>query len=317
MNKLAILSVVAVLATVYFISYQTSQNSQLESDFYAFMTEYGKSYNSDSEYEFRMEVFRKNMEQAKVLSEMNPLAEFGVTEFSDQTEEEMMRRMGDYQTDNFGNAEFSNQSAEPNGNKDWRGKMQAIQNQGSCGSCWAFAATATFETYLNIKKAKNIKLSEQELVDCVTTCSGCNGGLANLAYDWLVSNYMCTGASYKYVAKKSTCLASSCSKVDHDSGSTILSTGEKGIMSQLDIGPVSISVDASTWSSYRGGIMETGCGQNTNHAVVVSAYATDSKGGYWIIRNSWGSSWGNSGFMYLRYGKNLCNVGRKPCFPKL
>lgn len=168
MNKIAILSVVAALATVYLLSTSSSSNT-LESQFQSFLSEYGKSYNSQSEYEFRMQVFKKNMENAKILGELNPLAEFGVTPFSDQTEEEMVKRMGDISDDQFDRSSVYSETAQPNGDIDWRKYHQPIQNQGSCGSCWAFAATATVEAYNHIGKGKNLKLSEQQLVDCVTT----------------------------------------------------------------------------------------------------------------------------------------------------
>ena len=316
MNKIAILSVVAALATVYFLS-TSSTSTELESQFQAFLTEYGRSYNSQSEYDFRMQVFKKNMENAKILGELNPEAEFGVTIFSDQTEEEMIKRMGDIPDEAIVNAKINNEVAEPNADPDWRSYQHPIQNQGSCGSCWAFAAAATVEAYNNIKTSKNPKLSEQQLVDCVTTCSGCNGGLALYAFDWGKSNEFCTLDSYKYTARQGTC-QSGCTKAGvRTQGSSLLSGGEAGIIAQMNKGPVAISIDASTWSSYRGGIM-TSCGQSTNHAVVVSAFHSStgaSDKAYYLVRNSWGPSWGESGHIKLAHGVNICNITRRPCIP--
>ena len=260
MNKIAILSVVAALATVYLLSTSSSSNT-LESQFQSFLSEYGKSYNSQSEYEFRMQVFKKNMENAKILGELNPLAEFGVTPFSDQTEEEMVKRMGDLSDDHFDGSSVYSETAQPIGDNDWRKYHQPIQNQGSCGSCWAFAATATVEAYNSIVKGKNIKLSEQQLVDCVTTCNGCNGGLALYGFDWLKTNDFCSLDTYAYTAKQGSCLKTCKGTGTKTNGYQIIDTSggsaavESRIISQLNKGPVAISIDASTWGSYTAEIM--------------------------------------------------------------
>lgn len=85
----------------------------------------------------------------------------------------------------------------------------------------------------------------------------------------------------------------------------MIGNGEPGILTQLQKGPVSVSVDASTWATYKGGIMTDGCGTETNHAVVVSGYIEGCTGPYWIIRNSWGNDWGVAGHLFLKYGTNL------------
>ena len=258
------------------------------------------------------------MENAKRLADLNPLAEFGITKFSDQTEEEMLQRMGDFPDDFEGEIQYSYQYANsPNEEYDWRGHQQSVQDQGKWGSCWSFAATATIETYLSILKQNKVKLSEQQLVDCVSTWYGCNGGLANLAYDYLKDNQFCTLESYKYNAVQGECKQSTCKSITKVAGSTIIATGETGILAQLEKGPISVSVDASTWSSYRGGVMTNGCGSQTNHAVVVSAYFESCQGPYWVIRNSWGNDWGVAGHIFLMYGANLCNIEKRPSYPTL
>ena len=316
MNKFAILSIVGLLAATWFLATSPSSDSVIETEFMNFITQYGKNYATSEEHAFRLSVFKKNMEEAKVLAAKNPRATFGVTEFSDWTKEEFQVLLGEKATSVSDYIEqYTDKSQDFGTSADFRENFKPIQNQGSCGSCWTFAATATFEAYKSIDKHEVPKMSEQELVDCVESCSGCGGGLANLAYDWLVANSFCTEASYKYEARDGTCKKSSCAAVSKDRGSGLVISGEEGILSKLQTsGPVSISVDASTWSAYHGGILDSGCGMATNHAVVVTAYSPE-EGGYWVIRNSWGPQYGEGGFIRLAYGKNMCNIEKRPSYP--
>jgi C1A family cysteine protease len=160
------------------------------------------------------------------------------------------------------------------------------------------------------------KYSEQELVDCVTTSSGCNGGTTYLVYDWLANNKFCTLKSYPYLGKNGSCKASTCDHVGTpDKGHGLVTNGEKGLLSKIYEGPLTVSVDASTWKNYKGGIMSSGCGMTTNHAVVVVGFKDAGAGSYWTIRNSWSTSWGEQGYIRLKYGSNMCNIGVRPSYP--
>ena len=168
MNKtaIAILSVVALVASVYFVHNQSSQEAEVEGIFADFMNKYRKSYNSEPEFAYRLKIFKQNLETAKYLQQINPEATFGVTLFADLTDEEMLKRMGDIES-NIPLAEVQKSTLKslPDHSIEWRHVFQPIQNQGSCGSCWAFAATATVEAYKSIKGEDEVKLSEQQLVD--------------------------------------------------------------------------------------------------------------------------------------------------------
>ena len=124
MSKYAILSVLTTVVALYLITMAPAQDSELQNQFYDFMAQYGRSYNSESELEFRFEVFKQNMAQAKILQEQNPLARFGVTIFSDQTEQEMLARMGDMDVDMESTAvEYATETSAPNGDIDWTNYM--------------------------------------------------------------------------------------------------------------------------------------------------------------------------------------------------
>ena len=253
MKAIAIIALVAAAATVYMMT--SSETSALESQFGAFMTEYRKSYNSEAEYKFRMEVFRKNLESAKIQQELNPLAEFGVTVFSDQTEEEMKARMGLFEMPIDPSVPvYTAQSSETN-DIDWRGRVPAIQNQGSCGSCWAFSATAALEGRFAIKTGQLYKFSEQQAVDCTSPQYGCNGGWMHDVFGYLRNKAFIQGSQYPYRAVKGQCRDTQFQGVTKTNGYQFVAQNEDTHYSALGQGPISIALDASTWSSYRGGIV--------------------------------------------------------------
>jgi C1A family cysteine protease len=310
MKTIAIIALVAAAATVYMMT--SSETSALESQFGAFMTEYRKSYNSEAEYKFRMEVFRKNLESAKIQQALNPLAEFGVTVFSDQTEQEMKARMGLFEIPVDPSVPVYTQTSSETNDIDWRGKVPAIQNQGSCGSCWAFSATAALEGRYAIKTGQLYKFSEQQAVDCTSAQYGCNGGWMHDVFGYLRTKAFIQGSQYPYKAVKGACRDTQFQGVTKTSGYQFVSANEDTHFSALGQGPISIALDASTWSSYRGGIV-TSCGTGMNHGVVLIGYA--GNGNAWTVRNSWGTSWGEAGHIRLQRGRNMCNMTYKSSIP--
>ena len=320
MNKIAILSIIAVLGAVFIMQMSPGADSQLESDFQKFISEYGRSYNSQPEYDFRMQIFKENLEKAAELQKKSPLATFGVTQFSDWTHEEFVRLLGDRNDLEAKQCTYSEvDETEVNGDSvDWESGFVSIQNQGACGSCWSFAAAATFEFYWNRKTGNLIKASEQQLVSCDTTYdSGCNGGLANNAYYWLASHAFCTGQSYPYEAKDTSCKTCSSTIGKTQGCQSVTRYSESALKAAVFKGPISVSVDASVWHSYTGGILtEPECGHSTNHAVVIVGYNTDSSGiPYYTVRNSWGKEWGENGHIRMKAGTNTCDITRRPGYP--
>lgn len=324
MRIVSIIAVVGALVAITLISYSSRSEHNLESQFYTFMTDYGKSYSSQEELEFRMQVFKLNMQEAQRIQALNPDALFGVNQFADMTDEEFRRLLGDFphDDDSIPNEIATEITAGPS-NIDWRPMMNPVQNQRTCGCCWSFAATATFETHLNIRGLGLTKLSEQEMIDCVKTCNGCNGGLAHKVYTWLSENDASTNAyclwdTYRYNNTEGVCQSRTCDRAQYnrDTGYGMVASDEAAILKQLEKGPISVSVDATLWKNYINGTL-TDCTQNTNHAVVLSGYNNGEKGAkpYWIIRNSWGPNWGEKGSINLLYGNNTCNITRRPSYP--
>lgn len=313
MKTAVIISLVAALGLLY-ISMNPIQSS-IDQQFEEFIALYGRNYANEREMNFRRGVFQSNMANAAELNRLNPEAEFGMTIFSDQTEAEMLQRMGAIDPNNTpAHIQTHTDETVPGKSIDYRNILQPVQNQGSCGSCWAFSATATFEgrRALSSPNQASYKASEQEAVDCASSQYGCNGGWYEAVWQMAANNKFCTLASYPYKAVKGACKMTTCDGAEHDKSYVMVAKTEAAMYNALQAGPISIAVDASTWSSYRGGVM-TSCGTGMNHAVVLAGY--DSVKDAWVIRNSWGTGWGEKGYVYVKQGSNVCNLTYKPAYP--
>lgn len=164
---------------------------------------------------------------------------------------------------------------------------------------------------------KTWTLSAEQLIQCDTSSYGCNGGMPERAYNYVKNvGGVETDIDYPYTSYKG--VTGSCS-VDPSKfvvtvkSFTSLTGGETAMASYVQkTGPLSVCIDASSWNSYTGGIMST-CGKNIDHCV--QAVGVDACfEGYWKVRNSWGSSWGENGYIRLAYGKNTCNIAYDPTY---
>ena len=208
---------------------------------------------------------------------------------------------------------------------DWRNynRVTAVKDQGSCGSCWAFSAIGNIEGLYASVKGVLKNFSEQQLVDCDTSDSGCNGGLMEYAFNFL-KNYGCLNFAedYPYKGAKGTCRTdtSKCADIKvtgykklGSSSSTWSPVDEDEIKEFLyENGPLAIALNADPLQTYSSGILDltsTKCPiSGINHAVLLVGYGTSSGMDYWIIKNSWGRSWGESGYFRIRRGNGTCGV---------
>jgi len=212
---------------------------------------------------------------------------------------------------------------------DWRqqGAVTPIKNQQQCGSCWAFSTTGSLEG-LNVAIAGNplASFSEQQLVDCSGSYGnqGCNGGLMDYAFEYVEANGITTEDAYPYVAEDQTCQAftsvfknTGYSDVPPNSGSSL----QAAIAQQPT--SVAIEADTSTFQFYTGGVITgSACGTNLDHGVLAVGYDTDpTAGSYFIVKNSWGTSWGLNGYVYIgNAGDNtpgVCGINSLPSYPTL
>jgi C1A family cysteine protease len=255
------------------------------------------------------------LEKIEELNRANPDATFAVNEFADRTPEEMQQRMGLIVPASVNtNAAYV---APRNGdNIDWSSNWSAVKNQGSCGSCWAFSATAAFEARYALAhgtKSFDELFAEQELVDCDPQSNGCNGGWMDYAFEYLQKQAFCHEDQYTYTARDGTCQVSKCAGGPSDKAYTDLpAKNEDAVLAELANGPISVAVDASTWSFYSGGVMKS-CGTGLNHGVTLVAANYDEQSV--TIRNSWGGSWGEKGHIRLAMGQDTCGYTQVASYP--
>merc|ERR1712100_646675 len=196
---------------------------------------------------------------------------------------------------------------------DWvtKGAVTPVKDQGNCGGCWSFAATGGLEGAWELASGSLTSLSEQQFLDCDTTDSGCNGGLEYQGWTFFKNKNegICTEASYPYKAKNGQCQYSSCSlaiPAGGISGVTHVGKSASALQSALNQQPVSVGIqaDQSAFQFYSGGILTGTCGTQLDHSVLAVGYDTSSQ--YWLVKNSWGSSWGDNGYIKLTMAGDEC-----------
>ena len=195
-----------------------------------------------------------------------------------------------------------------------------VRNQGYCGSCWAFSAAEQIESD-SIRAGlltTSDTLSPEQIVECAPvtdSCFGCDGGYPSGAYEYISSiGGIQSDSSYpydSYYGQTSTCSASTSEFVVTVTDYTTLSSEDEMITYVASTGPLSVCLDASSWSSYTSGVVSV-CGMDLDHCVQVTGINTADN--YWIVRNSWGTDWGDEGFIYLSAGSDMCGISYIPTY---
>merc|ERR1712039_553419 len=210
---------------------------------------------------------------------------------------------------------------------DWtsKGAVTAVKNQGQCGSCWSFSTTGSLEGAWEIATGKLVSLSEQQFVDCDKRDSGCSGGLMDTAFQYAEKNAICTENSYSYKGRAGSCKASSCSVGIPKGGVTgfkdVAKDDDQALMDAVAKGPVSIAIEAdkSAFQLYHSGVLSSTCGTNLDHGVLAVGYGSENGKDYWKVKNSWGTSYGEDGYVRLlrgKGGKGECGVlSGPPSYP--
>ena len=320
MNKFILVLVFALVACNMDI------DSIMFQQFQKFIKKYRKKYDSMNEFLARYEVFRRNV--METFQEENSSYRSGITKFSDLTHQEFAKTYLNLNYDALAVANFNPHIVKVSNAApaawDWRDKgyVSPVKDQGSCGSCWAFSTVANLEGLYYKNKGKMITMSEQMLVDCDTYDSACNGGLMEYAFTWLQENGgIMTDTDYPYKGSKKSCNSVPSKYVDMritgytklgSSSSTWDPVDEDEIKEFLyETGPLAVALNANPLQTYSSGILDKTSSQcptsGINHAVTMVGYGTDGKD-YWIVKNSWGKSWGESGYFRIRRGNGTCGI---------
>jgi C1A family cysteine protease len=297
-----------------------------EKEFLEFISKYNKVYANDDETAIRFAIFADNMAYIDAHNAKGLSWTLAMNEFTDLSWEE-------FSSTHLG---FIPEVTEPTedvssvgdvdapSSIDWtsRGAVTPVKNQGGCGSCWTFSATGAVEGAVQIKTGRLNSVSEQQILDCNANGFGCNGGSMNSGFEYVAKHGgICSESAYPYKGAKGRCSDGSCSSVSRISSYQFPGrVDDNTLMSLVAQQPISVGVEASrTFQSYSSGVVTSGCGSSTNHAVLITGYGTFNGIPYWNVKNSWGTWWGDNG--YIKIGRGLqspygmCGINTYTVYP--
>jgi cathepsin L len=313
-----------------------------EKEFFDHITKYQVEIKNGAEFIQRLEIFAKNMEEIhKHNADSTQTYQLGQNQFTHLTFDEFVKAANlnginkPSLRKNGANVHTApeNLSALPT-TVDWTsaGAVTPVKNQGNCGSCWSFSTTGALEGAYKIKYGNLLSFSEQQLVSCDVGGgdAGCNGGWMDDAFTFVQKNGgITTEDQYPYTSGTTgvsgSCVSSGYTNVAAvaPKGYVDVTTGSvDALMSAVVQQPVSIAIQANqlAFQSYKSGVLTGKCGQRLDHGVLLVGYGTDSSSGldYWKVKNSWGTSWGEGGYIrILRSADDLCGVLDAPSYPTL
>ncbi|KAG8178114.1 hypothetical protein JTE90_017461 [Oedothorax gibbosus] len=323
---------VLVLVVLHAVNSAAPFSPNLDAHWEKFKSTFGKVYRVGEEGTRRQifennvaEIIKHNLEYDLGLHTHR----LGLNPFADMVNDEFVKVMNGYRMRNFPSSKTFNAQAnyKAPATVDWRTKgiVTGVKNQEQCGSCWAFSTTGSLEGQHALKTGKLVSLSEQNLVDCSGPEGnmGCEGGLMDQAFDYIQQNGgIDTESSYPYTAEDGTCHYKKASSGATVSGHVDIPTGDEEALKQAvaTVGPVSVAIDASQFSFqlYSGGIYnEPSCSSSAlDHGVLAVGYGTEDGSDYWLVKNSWGASWGEKGYIKMsRNQNNQCGIATQASYP--
>ncbi|CAL5408977.1 unnamed protein product [Camellia sinensis] len=280
------------------------------------MARHGRIYKDVEEKNTRFQVFKGNVQHINAFNEgVDRAYKLHVNQFADLTDEEFRASHTGYKkqptkvTSNSKPTSFryANVTDVP-ATIDWRekGAVTSVKDQGE-GCCWAFSAVAAMEGINQLKNGNLISLSEQELVDCNVDNNGCGGE-----------------DNYPYVGQDGTCDSTQAtnSAAMITGYEDVSSNNEQALLQAVANQPISVAIEGSgsDFKFYSSGVFTGNCGTNLDHAVTIIGYGATSDGTkYWLVKNSWGSGWGENGYMKIKRdiaaNEGLCGIAMQASYP--
>ena len=326
MNKIILIIALIAATSCSFLSQEDHATLTL---FGKFISKYNKSYTPE-QFTERYEIFAKNiMTHGSHLLYLND-QDLKFSPFLDLTTEEFERQYLNLKSEELALArskmtryQLKSSNGDIPSSFDWRseGAVTPVKNQGSCGSCWAFSAVANLEGLNKIQNGKLVGLSESQLVDCDKVDEGCNGGLMDNAFKYIHEvGGIQTEAEYPYVARDETCKFDKSKVAVKVAGFEDISQNEDEIAKVLiENGPLSVALNATPLQFYFGGIFNPAvCNpKGLNHGVAIVGFGEENGKKYWIVKNSWGSGFGESGYFRIVRGTGKCGINTAVSTAKL
>ncbi|CAH2071171.1 unnamed protein product [Thlaspi arvense] len=302
--------------------------------FESWMVKYGKVYDSVAEKGRRLTVFKDNLRFITNRNAENLSYRLGLTRFADLSLHDYNElchgadpkppRNHDFMTSSD-RYKTSVSDVLPN-SIDWRneGAMTEVKDQGDCRSCWAFSTVGAVEGLNKIVTGELVTLSEQILINCNKESNGCRGGKVETAFEFIVNNGLGTDNDYPYKAVNGVCDGrhkENNTNVVIDGYKNLPANDELALRKAVAHQPITAIIDSSSreFQLYESGVFDGTCGTNLNHGIVVVGYGTEKGRDYWIVRNSWGNTWGEAGYMKMARNianpRGLCGIAMRASYP--
>ncbi|XP_050224152.1 senescence-specific cysteine protease SAG39-like [Mercurialis annua] len=336
-SKLVLIAVLSVTLWATLCLSRSVHEDSMEVSHEMWMNQHGRVYKDNAEKEKRFQIFKQNVEFIESFNKAGTKAyKVGVNAFADLTNDEFKSSRNGYRSyASYGplmvrsssSFRYENVTAAPT-SMDWRqkGAVTPIKDQGQCGCCWAFSAVAAMEGITKLSTGKLISLSEQELVDCDTSGEdqGCEGGLMDNAFQFIKQNGgLTTEANYPYQGTDSTCNSGKASNnaAKINGYEDVPANDENALLKAVTKQPVSVAIDASgsAFQFYSGGVFTGDCGTELDHGVTAVGYGESDGSKFWLVKNSWGSSWGEDGYIRMQRDidakEGLCGIAMEPSYP--
>nr|AAH95694.1 Cathepsin S, b.1 [Danio rerio] len=309
-------------------------NTNLDQHWELWKKTYGKIYTTEVEEFGRRQLWERNLQ---LITVHNLEASMGMHSY-----DLSMNHMGDLTTEEIlqtlalthvpsgfkrqiANIVGSSGDAVPD-SLDWRekGYVSSVKMQGACGSCWAFSSVGALEGQLKKTTGKLVDLSPQNLVDCSSKYGnkGCNGGFMSDAFQYVIDNGgIASDSAYPYRGVQQQCSYSSSQRAANCTKYYFVRQGDENALKQAvaSVGPISVAIDATRpqFVLYHSGVYnDPTCSKRVNHAVLVVGYGTLSGQDHWLVKNSWGTRFGDGGYIRMARNKNnMCGIASYACYP--